>query len=188
MAQNGVRGGAAIARSDEWRVAMLAWTGEWRVAKGASGVVWRGARARQGPVLKEQARPGQAPPAKGRRDSKMFGRSFASFRNLGCGSISSLVNAANGPKGFMGAFFACDDGACRRHATSVLSLSPVDPNRLRHKPISNPTGHSIMLATSCGLRITTAPVVLKHPPIVVEMRCLCQHDKKEVFDAHTQAH
>jgi len=83
MARNGARTGAAIARSDESRVAMLAWTGEWRVAKrartgpsrgkkGASGVVWRGAQARAELAVKGQVPQGQAPPAKGRRDSKML--------------------------------------------------------------------------------------------------------------------
>src|SRR5256714_1763046 len=46
---------------------------------------------------------------------------------------------------------------------SVLPLFSVDPNRLRHKPKSNPTERSRMLAPSYRLRITTAPVVLKHP-------------------------
>jgi hypothetical protein len=62
-----------------------------------------------------------------------------------------------------------------------LPLSPVDPNRLRHKPKSNPTERSTMLPTSYWLRIATARVdVKKSFQIVVEMRCLCQHDKKEV--------
>ena len=82
MARNGARSGAVVARSGEWRVAMLARTGEWRGKKGARGVVWREAQARQGLALKEQVPPeqgpqGQARPAKGRRDSKMFGGSFA---------------------------------------------------------------------------------------------------------------
>ena len=86
MARNSARGGAAGARTDEWRVAMLARTGEWRAAKlartgpwrgkkGATGVVWRGAQARQGLAPKEQVP--QAPPVKGRRDSKIFGESLA---------------------------------------------------------------------------------------------------------------
>jgi hypothetical protein len=77
MAPSGARSGAPIARSDEWRVAKLARTGEWRGKKGATGVAWPGAQARQGLAPKEQAPPGQAPPVKGRRDSKMFGESFA---------------------------------------------------------------------------------------------------------------
>jgi hypothetical protein len=72
---------------------------------------------------------------------------------------------------------------------SVLQLSPVDPNRLRHKPKSNPTERSTMLPISYRLRIATARVdVKKSFQIVVEMRCLLSARQKGGFDAHTQAH